>query len=123
MYKKVFVLERRYYSSEVVENLTEKDLEEWVAEEDYDNNYTIIKIDANNYSTPQEAIENECCSCMESVEDVYHVVSFGFDECNGEKKQEQIKDAMIIIAADLYRKIYKKMQSWVGTNNHIKMLA
>ena len=76
MDKKVFLLDRQHYRKEQVENLTEKDLEELVAEEDYEDNYTIVKIDANDYSTPETAIEGEGCGFYD-VDD-YYVFSFGF---------------------------------------------
>ena len=76
MDKKVFLLDKDYYSKEQIENLTEKDLEEWVAEEDYNDNYTILKIDANGYSTPQEAIKEEGCGLYN--EKNYYIISFGF---------------------------------------------
>lgn len=73
--KKVFLLDKQHYRKEQVENLTEKDLEEWVAEEDYDDNYTIVKIDANSYTSAEEAIEAE----MPFTDlDDYYVFSFGF---------------------------------------------
>jgi hypothetical protein len=74
--KKVFLLDKQHYRKEQVENLTEKDLEEWVAEEDYTENYTIIKIDANGYSTPSEAMAEEGGGLF-TTED-YYVLSFGF---------------------------------------------
>lgn len=74
--KKVFLLDKQHYRKEQVENLTEKDLEEWIAEEDYENNYTIIKIDANGYSTPELAIDGEGGGFYD-IED-YYVFSFGF---------------------------------------------
>lgn len=76
MDKKVFLLDKDYYRKEQVENLTEKDLEEWVAEEDYNDNHTILKIDANGYSTPQEAIEEEGGGLYN--EEDYYIISFGF---------------------------------------------
>lgn len=76
MDKKVFLLDKDYYRREQVENLTEKDLEEWVAEEGYNDNHTIIKIDANGYSTPQKAIEEEGFGLYN--EEDYFVISFGF---------------------------------------------
>lgn len=76
MDKKVFLLDRQHYRKEQVENLTEKDLEEWVAEEDYEENYTIVKIDANDYSTPEAAIEGEGGGFYDI--DDYYVISFGF---------------------------------------------
>ena len=75
MDKKVFLLDKEHYTSQQVENLTEKDLEELVADEDYTQNYTIIKIDANSYSTADEAIEEEML-CVN--DDDYYIRSFGF---------------------------------------------
>ena len=74
MDKKVFLLDKERYTEEQVKNLTEKELEEWVAEEDYDENYSIIKIDANAYNSAEEAIEGEYILFPEE----YHVISFGF---------------------------------------------
>lgn len=76
MDKKIFLLDKEHYTKEQVENLTEKDLEEWVAEEDYEDNYTIIKIDANDYSTPKAAIEGEGGGLYNTKD--YYVFSFGF---------------------------------------------
>jgi hypothetical protein len=76
MDKKVFLLDRQHYRREMVENLTEKDLEEWVAEEDYEGDYSIIKIDANAYSTPKEAIESELGTWYD--EEDYYIFTFGF---------------------------------------------
>ena len=76
MDKKVFLLDREHYTKEQVENLTEKDLEEWVAEEDYEENYTIVKIDANGYSTPEAAIDVEGGGFYDI--DDYYVIPFGF---------------------------------------------
>lgn len=76
MDKKVFLLDKDHYTSEMVENLTEKDLEEWVAEEGYEENYTILKIDANGYETPQEAINGEGLDYIDTND--YFIFSFGF---------------------------------------------
>jgi hypothetical protein len=73
--KKIFLLDRQHYRREMIEGLTEKDLEEWVAEEDYDDNYTIMKIDCNDYETVDEALDNEL---MFSDIDDYYVFAFGF---------------------------------------------
>ena len=75
MDKKVFLLDKSYYSKSMVSDLSEKDLEEWVAEEDYDDNYTIIKIDANDYNSAEEAIINEMP--FADIND-YYIRSFGF---------------------------------------------
>ena len=75
MDKKIFLLDKDYYTEDQVQNLTEKDLEEWIAEEDYNDNYTIMKIDANSYASAEEAIEAEMP--FEDLDD-YYVFSFGF---------------------------------------------
>lgn len=82
MDKKVFLLDKEHYTSQQVENLTEKDLEEWVAEDDYDQDYTILKIDANSYSTADEAFKEEM-PCAD-VDD-YYIRSFGFGDVNDER--------------------------------------
>lgn len=75
MDKKVFLLDKSYYSETMLLNLTEKDLEEWVAEEDYNDDYTIVKIEANGYDTAEKAIINE----MPFADmDDYYMFAFGF---------------------------------------------
>ena len=59
----------------MVNNLTEKDLEEWIAEEDYNEDYTIVKIDANGYDSAEEAVITEMP--FADIDD-YYVVAFGF---------------------------------------------
>lgn len=75
MNKKVFLLDKSAYRKELVNNLSEKDLEEWLAEEDYDDNYTIVKIDANGYDSAEEAFINEMP--FADIED-YYMFAFGF---------------------------------------------
>ena len=75
MDKKVFLLDKERYSEETAKSLSEKDLEEWVAEEDYNENYTIIKIDANGYDDVESAIVNELP--FNDIDD-YYIRSFGF---------------------------------------------
>ena len=75
MDKKVFLLDKEYYTEEMVANLTEKDLEKLVAEEDYNDNYTIIKIDANGYDSAEKAI----IDVMPFADiDEYYMLAFGF---------------------------------------------
>jgi hypothetical protein len=76
--KKIFLLDKECYSKELIDNLTEKDLEEWVAEEDYNDNYSIIKIDANSYGSVKEAIDNELAFLARGIDD-YYIFSFGFN--------------------------------------------
>lgn len=75
MDKKVFLLDKERYTEEMVANLTEKDLEKWVAEEDYNDDYTIVKIDANGYDSAEEAFVNEMP--FADIDD-YYVCAFGF---------------------------------------------
>lgn len=75
MNKKVFLLDKSAYRKELVNNLSEKDLEEWLAEEDYEGNYTIVKIDANGYDSAEEAFINEMP--FADIED-YYMFAFGF---------------------------------------------
>ena len=77
MDKKVFLLDKDYYwvPKHLLDNLTEKVLEEWVAEDDYNDNNTIIKIDANGYDSAEDAVINE----MPSVDLAdYYMFAFGF---------------------------------------------
>lgn len=76
MDKKVFLVNRECYTKELLNGITEKDLEEWVAEEDYDDDYSIIKLDANDYDTPDDAIKGELGSIID-VND-YYIFNFGF---------------------------------------------
>jgi hypothetical protein len=73
--KKIFLIEKSCYRKEVVANLTEKELEEWVAEEEYLDNPTIIKVDANSYANEEEALEAQIPFLSE---DDYYFFSFGF---------------------------------------------
>lgn len=75
MDKNIYLLDKEFYTKEMVANLTEKDLEKWVAEEDYNDNYTIVKIDANGYNDVNEAFVNEMP--LADIED-YYVFAFGF---------------------------------------------
>lgn len=77
MDKKVFLLDKSYYSETMLLNLnlTEKDLEKWVAEEEYNDDYTIVKIEANGYDTAEEAIINEMP--FADIDD-YYMFAFGF---------------------------------------------
>lgn len=74
MDKKIYLLDKECYTKEMVANITEKDLEEWVAEEDYNDNYTIVKINANGYNDVNEAFVNEMP--FANIED-YYVFAFG----------------------------------------------
>ena len=74
MDKKVFLLQGNY-PEVILNNLTEKDLEEWLAEEDYNDDYTIVKIDANGYDSAEEAFAD--VMPFADIDD-YHMIAFGF---------------------------------------------
>lgn len=60
MDKKIFLLDKDVYSQQInVLNLTERVLEEWVMENDYNDDNSIIKIDANDYDSVEDALRNE----------------------------------------------------------------
>ena len=74
MDKKIFLLDKSVYKKRP--SVTEKDLEKWVAEEDYENDYSIIKIDANNMcQTITETID----SAIVCDVDEYFIFLFGYD--------------------------------------------
>ena len=74
MDKKIFLIDKSAFNERMAEKLTEKDLEEMVAGEGYDNDCTILKIDANAYNSVEEAIENEFPCDLND----YFIFSFGF---------------------------------------------
>ena len=71
--KKIFLLDKDVYTEEQVKSLTEKDLEKWIAEEDYIDDYSIIKIDANSYKSVEDALLGEGFLFPE----YYYIRSFG----------------------------------------------
>lgn len=73
MDKVIYLLDNEVYSEQDVRKLTRKDLEKWVAQESYDDDYTIMKVDANDYDSVEEALEAEGLEA-----DGYHVIAFGF---------------------------------------------
>ena len=75
MDKKIFLLDREYYSEGFVSTLTEKDLESFVSKEDYEDNDTIIKIDANGYESVEAALDD---ALLIMPEEYYYIISFGF---------------------------------------------
>lgn len=89
MDKAIYLLNRGAYRKELVENLTQKDLEEWVADEDYEDDFSVMKIDCSSYNNPTEALRNEMAYAFDGVEDGeilsrvqedYYFFAFGFEE-------------------------------------------
>ncbi len=73
MDKKIFLIDKSCYRKELVENLTEKDLEEWVADSDYEGDNSVLKVDANAYDSLDEAIAGEIMDLND-----YYLFAFGF---------------------------------------------
>jgi len=75
MDKKIFLFDKEFYNEEFIKTLTEKDCEKWVAENDYDGDNSILKIDANGYSTIRIALYAEV-GCLDLND--YYIRAFGF---------------------------------------------
>lgn len=75
--KKIFLLSKNCYDGEMVEILTEYELEKWVAQDSHENDPTILKIDANGYSSVEEALNAEVGNEFFSPSD-YYILPFGF---------------------------------------------
>ena len=74
MDKKIFLLDKTVYKKRP--SVTESDLEKWIAEEDYEDNYSIIKIDANNMC---QTITETINSAIVCGVDEYFIFLFGYD--------------------------------------------
>lgn len=74
MDKKIFLLDKSVYKTRP--SVTEKDLEKWIAEEDYEDNYSIIKIDADNTS---QTITETIKTTIVCGADEYFIFLFGYD--------------------------------------------
>ena len=75
MDKKIFLFDKDFYTSDSVKTLTEKDCEELVAKDAYNDDISILKIDANGYDTIDIALEAEVGYL--DLNDFY-IRSFGF---------------------------------------------
>lgn len=73
MDKKIFLLDKSVYKTRP--SVTEKDLEKWIAEEDYEDNYSIIKFDADNTS---QTITETIKSTIVCGVDEYFIFLFGY---------------------------------------------
>lgn len=83
MDKKVFLIDKEMCNESEVMHLTEYDLECIVSN---DNNYSdsyIIKLDANKYDTPEDAIDGEGFD-----PDSYYVLAFGFADNDSITRQD-----------------------------------
>lgn len=76
MDKKVFLLDKVWYTKKGAESYSEEDLEKIVATESYQDDCTIIKIDANGCNTIDEALKEY--GDIDSIKNDYFVLDFGF---------------------------------------------
>ena len=83
MDKKVFLIDKEMYNESEVMRFTEYNLECIVSN---DNNYSdsyIIKLDANKYDTPEDAIDGQGFDS-----DSYYVLAFGFADNDSITRQD-----------------------------------
>ena len=83
MDKKVFLIDKEVYNESEVMRFTEDVLEDLVSNDNDYSDSTIIKLDANQYSTPEDAIE-----CEGFDPDSYYVLAFGFSDDDSIKRQD-----------------------------------
>ena len=82
MDKKVFLLDKEVYNESVM-RFTEYALECLVSNDNDYSDSSIIKLDANQYATPEEAIDGEGFN-----PDLYYVLSFGFSDNDSITRQD-----------------------------------
>ena len=76
MDKKVFLLNKEDYNESDVMRFTEDDLENLVSNNIiYFDDFSIIKLDANQYATPEDAIDGKGFD-----PDLFYVLAFGFSD-------------------------------------------
>ena len=75
MDKKIFLFDKVYNEEESVKTLTEKECEELVADNDYEGDNSILKIDANGYDSIQDALDAEVGFLDQND---YYIKVFGF---------------------------------------------
>ena len=73
MDKKVFLIDKEVYNESEVMRFTEDALEDLVSNDNDYSDSPIIKLDANQYATPEDAIEGE-----DFDNDSYYILAFGF---------------------------------------------
>jgi len=83
MDKKVFLIDKEVYNESDVVLFTEDDLEDLVSNDNDYSDSPIIKLDANQYATPEDAID-----CEGFDPDSYYVLSFGFSDDDSITRQD-----------------------------------
>jgi hypothetical protein len=83
MDKKVFLIDKEVYNENEVMRFTEDTLEDLVSNDNDYSDSPIIKLDANLYATPEDAID-----CEGFDPDSYYVLSFGFSDDDSITRQD-----------------------------------
>ena len=76
MDKKIFLLDKEWYTEKRAKSYSVDELERLVAEESYEDACTIIKIDGNGCNTIDEALEK--ANLRSGIVNGYHILDFGF---------------------------------------------
>ena len=83
MDKKVFLIDKEVYNESEVMRFTEDSLEDFVSNDNDYSDSPIIKLDAKQYATPEDAIDGEGFDT-----DSYYVLSFGFSDDDSITRQD-----------------------------------
>lgn len=83
MDKKVFLIDKKVYNESEVMSFTEDSLEDLVSNDNDYSDSPIIKLDANQYATPEDAIDGEGFN-----PDSYYVLAFGFSDDDSITRQD-----------------------------------
>lgn len=83
MDKKVFLIDKEVYNESEVMRFTEDVLEDLVSNDNDYSDSPIIKLDSNQYATPEDAIDGEGFD-----PDSYYVLSFGFSDDDSITRQD-----------------------------------
>jgi hypothetical protein len=75
--KVIYLVDKDGYSEEDIKKLSRKELEDLCAEDNYFEDYSILKIDANAYNSVEEALEGEG---FDDYEETSILISFGFGD-------------------------------------------
>lgn len=83
MDKSIFLLDKEKYTKEEAESLSQESLEEIVSLESYDDDSTVMKVDANGYNSVEEALKEEGLEYAKAYnedkpDEFFHIIAFGF---------------------------------------------
>lgn len=86
MDKRIFLLDKEKYTKEEAESLSQEILEGIVSLESYDDDSTVMKVDANGYNSVEEALKEEGLEYAKAYnfeyehkpDEFFHIIAFGF---------------------------------------------